>query len=196
MIKCDNGVKLVDFCNDLAPVTENGIDSAVPKSIDDIAHQVRYMLMDELGVDPTTAESIMKTGNVQYGVNIPGLGKVNILVIREYIIIIPDINRLSRYWDDTIQFRITRDMMIDEIVSEMDATTISAKIKEILSEKYMTNKYLTPDQKLFKMFKLYKGELKRGFTPLYYTLLGWEDKHKHDPFISKYGMNDDGFLRR
>ena len=47
-----------------------------------------------------------------------------------------------------------------------------------------------------KMFKLYKGELKRGFTPLYYTLLDWEDKHKHDPFISKYGMNDDGFLRR
>lgn len=45
------------------------------------------------------------------------------------------------------------------------------------------------------MFNLYKGELKRGFPPLYYTLLGWEDKHRHDPFISKYGMNDDGFLR-
>ena len=53
----------------------------------------------------------------------------------------------------------------------MDGVTKRETAQKIL----MSGK--SDDLKLFEVFKLYKDDLQKDFSQLYYALLGWKDSH-------------------
>ena len=44
----------------------------------------------------------------------------------------------------------------------------------------MKRKDLTDDEKLLKVFEIYKEGLKENYSQLYYALLAWKDTHRKE----------------
>lgn len=49
--------------------------------------------------------------------------------------------------------------------------------KRIKSTKILNENYKSDDLKLVQIFEIYKDDLEKNYTNLYYALLGWRDSH-------------------
>lgn len=55
-------------------------------------------------------------------------------------------------------------------------------LKREMAQIILANNHLSDDMKLYKVFELYKDELKEDYSQLYYALLGWKDAHLSELF--------------
>lgn len=55
-------------------------------------------------------------------------------------------------------------------------------IKRIKAENILAQQDISDDLKLYQIFELYKEDLYKNYTNVYYALLGWKDAHLQELF--------------
>ena len=135
----------------------------------------------EINCSIDKAKRIATNGKLYRYIELPEFGSISVKISGSYIITISNNGKtLVQMCDKIVHDREFLYYIVESIFSQVGTECIPSYLKEQLSTYCITNNKLTDDQKLMKIFNLYKSETKTVAPQLYYALLAWKDNHIHD----------------